>query len=51
MTKMTKTIKLECRTWSLLKERKIQKPNGDWETFAETVARLLKEHQRLNKRR
>lgn len=41
----TKTIKLEIKTWSLLKERKQQKKDGEWETFAEVVARLLEEHK------
>lgn len=42
----TKTIKVEPRTWILLKERKIKKPDGEWETFAEVVERLLKEYKK-----
>jgi len=41
----TKTIKIECRTWTLLKERRIKKPNGDWETFGEVIRRLLNEYK------
>ena len=45
----TKTIKVETRTWTSLKERKIQKPNGNWETFDELIARLLKEYKKGGK--
>lgn len=38
---ITKTIKIEARTWKLLKDRKQKKPDGNWETFAELVDRLL----------
>ena len=41
----TKSIKVEVRTWIDLKQRKIKKPNGDWETFNELLARLIKEKE------
>ena len=45
MTQKKKTIRLECRTWTNLKDRKIRKPDGNWETFSETIKRLLDEKQ------
>lgn len=38
-----KSIKVETRTWTILKSRKIKKPNGNWETFDEVIMRLENE--------
>ena len=40
-----KTIRLECRTWTELKERRIKKSDGNWETFSETIKRLIDEKE------
>ena len=42
-----KTIKLECRTWSDLRDAKIKKPDGNFETFNEVIQRLVKDENNI----
>jgi hypothetical protein len=44
-----KSVKLEARTWLLLKEAKIKKADGSWETFNETIKRLMSDDEEISK--
>lgn len=42
---MAKSVKLEARTYTLLKQRKIKKVDGNFETFNDVIRRLVNEKE------